>query len=273
MSKNLIFFKMQIGKYVCNVVSAGSWMGDGGAAMGVMPKALWKKLLPCDNKNRIPLALNSLLIQTAGKNILIDTGIGNKLSPKKKEIYQASDFDLLENLHKLDLKREEIDYVILTHLHFDHAGGVVTNFAGKPELTFPNAIHVFQKAEWEIAQNPDELNKASYNFKDDLQLLNESGKYKVIEGDYELLPGVKIERTGGHSEGMQVVRMESDGELAYYAGDIIPMQSLKHLAVNSAFEICRKDSFIAKKKILTELKNRNGILFYAHDSQRLWERM
>lgn len=241
--------------------------------MGVMPKVLWHKLIPCDDKNRIKLALNSLLIQTAGKNILVDTGIGNKLSPKKEEIYQASNFELLQKLKNLGLDREDVDYVILTHLHFDHAGGVVTFFDGKPELTFPNAIHIFQKVEWEMAQNPDELNKASYNFKDDLQLLKESGKYKITEGDYELFPGIKIELTGGHSEGMQVVRLESEGELAYYAGDIIPLQSLKHLAVNSAFDICRKDSFKAKKKILTELKERNGILFYAHDTQKLWERM
>lgn len=264
---------LSIGRLECFLVSAGSWMGDGGAVMGVMPKALWKKYLTCDEKNRVPLALNSLIIQTQGKNILIDTGIGNKLSPKKKEIYQASDFELLKNLEKLALKREDIDYVILTHLHFDHAGGIVTIFDGKPELTFPKAIHVFQKAEWEIAQNPDELNKASYNFKDDLQLLKESENYQIVDGDEEILPGVKIELTGGHSEGMQVVRLESAGELAYYAGDIIPLESLKHLAVNSAFDICRRASFIAKKKILNELKERNGILFYAHDSQKLLGRL
>ncbi len=259
---------MQLGKLICSLVYAGSWKGDGGAVMGVMPKALWTKLLQADDKNRVQLALNSLLIQTGDKNILIDTGIGNKLSEKKKQIYCASAFELPENLHKLGLKREDIDYVILTHLHFDHAGGVVSLWNGKRQLTFPNALHIFQKREWKIARHPDELNRASYNFEEDLQILQESGNYQIIDGDYELLPGITLELTGGHSEGMQVVRLESQGQLAYYAGDIIPLEPLKHLAVNSAFDICRKESFHAKKNILNELKERNGILFYAHDANK-----
>lgn len=241
--------------------------------MGVLPKALWQKFQTADEKNRVTLAFNLLLIQTDGKNILIDTGLGNKLTDKVKKIYEPSEFKLIENLQKLRIERTEINYVILTHLHFDHASGVVSEFDGKLELTFPNAVHIFQKKEWEMAKNPDELNKGSYNFQDDLQLLEDIGKYQIIDGDYELLPGITLELTGGHSEGMQMVRLESEGELAYYAGDIIPLEVQRHLAVNSAFDINRKDSFQAKKRILTELQERKGILFFAHDVKKQWMRI
>lgn len=241
--------------------------------MGVLPKALWQKFQTADEKNRVTLAFNLLLIQTDGKNILIDTGLGNKLTDKVKKIYEPSEFKLIENLQKLRIERTEINYVILTHLHFDHASGVVSEFDGKLELTFPNAVHIFQKKEWEMAKNPDELNKGSYNFQDDLQLLEDIGKFQIIDGDYELLPGITLELTGGHSEGMQMVRLESEGELAYYAGDIIPLEVQRHLAVNSAFDINRKDSFQAKKRILTELQERKGILFFAHDVKKQWMRI
>lgn len=241
--------------------------------MGVMPKALWQKMLVCDENNRVLLGFNLLLIQTEGKKILIDTGLGNRISERTRKIYEPSEFELLQNLQEFGITRTDIDYVILTHLHFDHVGGVVSEFVGKQELTFPNAIHIFQKKEWEMAKDPDELNRGSYNFRDDLQLLEKSGKYQVIEGDYELVPGVTLELVGGHSEGMQMVRIASEGELAYYAGDIIPMEVQRHLAINSAYDINRKDSFIAKKRILSELKEKNGILFFAHDTEKQWIRV
>ena len=236
--------------------------------MGVMPKALWKKLLQADEKNRIELAFNLLLIRSDDKNILIDTGLGNKLSDKVKKIYSPSKFILLESLAKLGLTRNDIDFVVLTHLHFDHAGGVTSIIDNKKVLTFPNAIHVIQKKEWEVAKDPDELNKASYNFEKDLQLLEDVGNYKLIDGDFHLTKDVTLELTGGHSEGTQVVRIENKNELAYYPGDILPMEVNRHLAVTTAFDLNRKDTFKAKKRILSEINKRDGIIFLGHDSNK-----
>ena len=182
--------------------------------MGVMPKILWQKLIKADGNNRIELALNLLLIRSENKNILIDTGLGNKITPKIQKIYSPSKFILLESLAKLGLTRNDIDFVVLTHLHFDHAGGVTSIINNNIELTFPNAIHIIQKKEWKIAKNPDELNKASYNFEEDLKLLEDIGNYKLIDGDFQLTKDVTLELTGGHSEGTQVVRIESENELA-----------------------------------------------------------
>ncbi len=236
--------------------------------MGVMPKVLWQKLIQADNKNRIELAFNLLLIRSENKNILIDTGLGNKITDKIQKIYSPSKFILLESLAELGLTRNDIDLVVLTHLHFDHAGGVISIINNKKELTFPNAIHIIQKKEWKIAKNPDELNKASYNFEEDLQLLETNGNYKLIDGNFQLTKDLTLELTGGHSEGTQVVRIESENELAYYPGDILPMEVNRHLAVTTAFDLNRRDTFKAKKKILSEIKKRNGVIFFGHDSGR-----
>lgn len=265
--------QIQIGNISCYIVSAGTWWGDGGAALGVLPKALWQKFMDVDEKNRIPLSLNTLLLQTAGKNILIDTGIGNKLPEKRKPIFDPSDFILPDELAQLGISRHDIDVVILTHLHFDHAGGVVTLIDGKPELTFPNAIHLIQEKEWETARYPDELNLASYDFKTNLALLSESGKYQLVSGNYQLSPEITLELVGGHSEGMQVVRIESESELAYYAGDIIPIEKQQHLAITSAYDICRRDTFRAKKRIMEELQAKHGILFLNHDPNKKFIRI
>ncbi|MBT3755839.1 MAG: MBL fold metallo-hydrolase [Candidatus Cloacimonetes bacterium] len=252
------------------MISAGYWFGDAGASMGIMPKALWQKLVKVDDKNRIKLAMNLLLIRSENKNILVDTGLGNKISEKVQKIYSPSKFILLESLAELGLTRNDIDIVVLTHLHFDHAGGIVSFIDDKKQLTFPNALHVIQQKEWEIAQNPDELNNASYNFKEDLKLLEDIGNYKLIDGDFELTKDVVLELTGGHSEGTQVVRIDSDNKLAYYPGDILPMEINRHLAVTTAFDINRKDTFNAKKKILSEIKERDGIIFLGHDSGKMF---
>jgi glyoxylase-like metal-dependent hydrolase (beta-lactamase superfamily II) len=257
-----------IGNISCSLLQAGFWKGDGGATMGVLPKVIWQKILPADDKNRIILALNLLLCEVDNKKILIDTGIGNKISDKIRKIYDPSPWNLLNELNEIGVSRFDIDYVILTHLHFDHAGGIVSVWEKGAELTFPNAIHVIQKSEWEIAKKPDKLNSGSYNFQEDLVLLAESNLVQLIDGDFELLPGIKLELTGGHSEGMQIVRLESEGMLAYYAGDIIPLEAHKHLAVNSAFDINRRDSFYAKKRILAELSEKKGVLFLAHDPDK-----
>lgn len=260
--------QINIGSITCSLISAGTLWADGGAAMGVLPQTIWRKFLETDNKNRIKLALNLLLMQTSKENILVDTGVGNKITPKIRKIYNPSNFELLENLSKKGLKKEDIHVVILTHLHFDHAGGITSIFKGEKKLTFPNALHIIQKKEWETAKNPDELNKASYNFKDDISLLEASNNYKLISGDYQLTPEIKLELVEGHSEGMQVVKIESENKLAYYAGDIIPLEAHKHLSVTSAYDINRKDTFEAKKKILQKLDLNNGILFLNHDIKK-----
>ena len=261
-----------IGDVSISRVSAGHYFGDAGAAMGVLPKTLWQKFLQPDEKNRIKLALNCFLIKSEGKNVLIDTGIGNKLPEKSQKIYNASEFILLESLNSIDVKPEEIDFVILSHLHFDHAGGVVSLNNGIPELTFPNAVHIIQEKEWNTALNPDDLNKPAYNFKSDLALLESSGKFQLVNGDFQVTHEVSVSLTGGHSEGNQIVKIHSGDEFAVFAGDIISMKAHQHPAVTTAYDVSRKDTFAAKNLILNELNQTHGTLLLVHEPENFYVR-
>jgi glyoxylase-like metal-dependent hydrolase (beta-lactamase superfamily II) len=131
-----------------SLVSAGHYWTDAGAFFGVLPWFIWHDKVEIDDRQRLKLNLNLLLIQTQGRNILVDTGVGNRLNKRRSEIYSPSKFDLVSNLQALGLRAADVTDVILTHLHFDHAGGVVSDVAGKDVLTFPRAVYHIQQTEW-----------------------------------------------------------------------------------------------------------------------------
>lgn len=251
-------------------VLAGHYWSDGGAFMGVLPYAIWKEKATLDERRRQKLNLNLLLIYSDGRWILVDTGLGNRLSEKQIEIYQPSEFMLPLALSELGLKDTDITDVIMTHLHFDHAGGVITGFGEQDALTFPNATYWVQKSEWEMAKNPDELNKAAYSFAHQLALLEEKGKVMLIEGEKEIAPGVSAVWSGGHTVGHQFVQIDFGDRFYIYAGDIIPTWFHTSLAITSAYDVSRKESFLAKKLIYSRLKARNGSLLLDHDLKS-WE--
>ena len=251
-------------------IAAGSYWSDGGAFMGVLPYPMWSQKTQVDERRRQKLDMNLLLIQSPGRNILVDTGLGNRLSDKQRDIYQPSEFILPLSLNKLGINDSDITDVILTHLHFDHAGGVVTGFGNVDALTFPQAKHWIQRSEWEMAKNPDELNRAAYSFQHQLGLLESSGNFELIEGDCEIAPGIRAIRTGGHTVGCQIVQIESPAGFYIYAGDIIPTFFHTSPAVTSAYDVSRKETFAAKQLIFSRLKAHQGILLLDHDTLR-WE--
>ncbi len=256
---------MEIGKARCTILSAGNWQGDGGAAYGILPRKLWKKFSEPDNYNRILLDLNCLLVQTNDSNTLIDTGIGNKFSDKIQKIYKPTEFTLLKGLDQLGVSRYDIDRVILTHLHFDHAGGVISRINNSLQITFPNAIHIVQKSEWEMAKKPDELNQTVYDFVENLELLEKKGKVLFVDGDYVLSDEISVYLAGGHSCGNQVVRIESNGNLGFFASDLFPLEPCHRPLITSSYDLCREKVFWEKKKIIDELEERGGVLFFSHD--------
>jgi len=251
-------------------VFAGDYWSDGGAFMGVLPYAIWSKKISTDTHRRQQLFLNLLLIVTGNRRILVDTGLGNRLSKKQKEIYQPSEFALPLSLVDLGYRDLDITDVIMTHLHFDHAGGIVTGFGDLDRLTFPNARYWIQTTEWEVAKHPDGLNQAGYAFGHQLALLESTGKYNLIEGEVEIAPGVTCIKTGGHTAGSQIVQIDSPDGFYIYAGDIIPTMFHTSPAVTSAYDVCRKDTFKAKQLIYSRLKERSGTLLLDHDT-RQWE--
>jgi len=251
-------------------VLAGNYWSDGGAFMGVLPYTLWKDKTPVDERRRRQLNLNLLLIQTENRNILVDTGLGNRLSEKQKEIYQPGEFLLPSALSELGLKDADITDVVMTHLHFDHAGGVVTTFGSTEALTFPLARYWIQQSEWEMAKNPDELNQAAYNFPHQLGRLEQFGRVELIEGEIYICPEVMLTHVGGHSVGSQIVQVDFGDKFYIYAGDIIPTWFHTSLAITSAYDVSRTDTFKAKKLIYNRLKVREGSLLLDHDLNK-WE--
>jgi glyoxylase-like metal-dependent hydrolase (beta-lactamase superfamily II) len=253
-----------------SIIESGSFYSDAGAALGILPKAIWQKIIDVDDKNRTKFVLRHLVIKSDGKNILVDTGVGNCYSDKEKNIFKLSEYKIIDSLERIGLNRFDIDYVILTHLHFDHAGGIITKFESE-ELTFPNALHVIQEKEWLTAKYPNKLNVAAYNFSKHLSLLESSDKLMLIDGDYYLTDEVKIELIGGHSNGFQIVKFETDEDFIVYPADIIPSKTFLHESVTSAYDVNRTQSFYGKLRILEELKQKHGKLIYNHDSENVIE--
>jgi glyoxylase-like metal-dependent hydrolase (beta-lactamase superfamily II) len=251
-------------------INAGDYWTDGGAMLGVLPRAIWGKTVHTDERHRKNLALNLLLIKVDGHVILVDTGLGNRLTDQQRDIYRPSSFLLPAALAEVGVRDTDVTDVVLTHLHFDHAGGIVTGFGDMDRLTFPKARHWIQRVEWETAKNPDGLNRAANNFEQQLTLLEERGRQEIIEGDREIAPGVRLVLTGGHTAGSQIVEIDLPTGFYIYPADIIPTMFHTSPAVTSAYDVCRKDTFKAKQYIYALLKEKQGVLLLNHDP-RHWE--
>jgi len=190
--------------------------------LALFQSSLGKKS-PADANNTLPFCNDVLLVKTPEHNLIIDTGLGNKLTEKQLSIFQVSSpWSVIEDLAEIGLTRQHIDYVLLTHCDFDHAGGVVMhNTEGNEELTFPNAVHYVQKSEWEDVEQPCRRAKSTY-WPENFNLLKHKGQLEIIEGDVEVIPGVLLRHTGGHTRGHQLVELTSKGETAVHLGDLFP---------------------------------------------------
>ncbi len=217
---------MKLGAFDLHIISDGTFLLDGGQMFSVVPKALWEKKIPADSRNRIRLSLTCLLIQTGRQNILVETGIGDKFDAKFNEIYGVDHSrTLLGELGKLHLEPQDIDIVINTHLHFDHCGWNVRSEDGDLVPTFPRARYFVQRGEWEDAHHPTERNRASYVY--DFFATAEP-QTELLDGNTDIVPGVRVEVGAGHTRWMQCVRVESEGDTAYFPSDLVPTNS--HLA-------------------------------------------
>jgi len=256
---------MRLGGFDISLLSDGTFWLDGGAMFGVVPKAIWDKLNPADEENRIELGLNCLLIQTYDKNILIDTGLGDKFDEKFKERFKVNKAKELNiSLKEVGLTPEDIDMVINTHLHFDHAGGNTRLEMGNPTPSFPRAKYVIQRGEWEDAINPNERTRASY-LKDNLIPIQETGLLELIDGDTELLPGVRTIVTGGHTPNHQIVLLESEGKKALYLGDLVPTTSHIKTPYVMGYDLYPLDTMREKKEVLSRALDEHWLLIFEHD--------
>ncbi len=256
---------MKFGNFTLSIVSDGTFWLDGGAMFGIVPKVLWNKLNPADELNRIELGLNCLLIQTPEKTVLVDTGIGEKLDEKFNEMYRVErEFGLIESLNKLGMRPDDIDFVINTHLHFDHCGGNTIARKGGYSPSFPRAKYIVQKQEWLDATGTNERTKASY-VKENFIPVEESKQLVLADGDHEVCAGIKVVRTSGHTRGHQSVLIESDGKKAIYFGDLIPTTSHIKIAYTMGYDLFPLDVIEKKKDILERALKEQWLLVFEHD--------
>ncbi|TRZ66572.1 MBL fold metallo-hydrolase [bacterium] len=258
---------MKIGDYNIYTIRTGNFRLDGGAMFGVVPKVLWQRLNPPDESNRIQMCTKSLLLDNGKRKIIIDNGVGHKLSKKVNDIY-AVDFSentLEKSLSEIKIKREEITDVILTHLHFDHAGGsTFYNDDKQIEVTFPNATHQVQKTHYEWALNPTDRDKASF-FPNDYNLLVDKKILNFSDGETKIDDVITLIPLNGHTRDMQIVKI-SDGEnTLLYAADLIPMSSHVTLPYIMGYDLFPLITLEEKRMILTESVKGNWSIFFEHD--------
>jgi glyoxylase-like metal-dependent hydrolase (beta-lactamase superfamily II) len=266
---------MKFGKFEIYPVSDGYFKLDGGAMFGVVPRVIWEKRMPPDEKNRIQMGLWCLLIQTDNKNIIINTGIGNKYNQRYYEIFNIQHPpDLITTLSEHTIKPEDINIVILTHLHFDHCGGNTTykNLKSKLQIpnnneifpTFPNAKYIVQKDELEKAINPNERTKASY-LKENILPLQETKQLQLINGDQKIVKGIQVKVTGGHTRGHQIVFIESDNKKAAYWSDLIPTTAHIDLPYIMSYDLYPEETLNEKKKLIKQSVKEQWLCFWEHD--------
>jgi glyoxylase-like metal-dependent hydrolase (beta-lactamase superfamily II) len=245
---------------------------DGGAMFGNAPKALWTRWIAPDERNRIPLACRAMLIQEADRNILFEAGIGVFFNEKMRERFGVveSQHVLLENLSALQLDHENIDVVVLSHLHFDHAGGLLSAYVEgeEPTLLFPNATYLVGKAAWERAQAPHFRDKASF-IPTLNRLLAASGRLEVVDANHSdtLGAGYRFHWSDGHTPGLMLTEVELESGPVVFCGDLIPGAPWVHLPITMGYDRYPELLIDEKSALLTDLYARGGRLFFTHDSE------
>ena len=256
---------MHFGEIEVSPIHAGTFWLDGGSMFGVVPKTMWEKKMVPDEKNRLAFATNSLLVRAGGKTVLIETGSGTKWDAKLRNIYRFSDGDpLTESLAKAGVKPEEIDLVINTHLHFDHAGGNTRLADGRAVPAFPNARYVVQKAELDHAIQPTERDRASY-YPHDFVPITEAGQWQFVDGDTELLPGISVVKIPGHNLNIQGVQIKGGGKKLMYVSDLIPTRHHLPLPWIIAYDLYPLTTLETKRKWISEFVKDGWIVVFGHD--------
>lgn len=266
---------LRIANYEICPVPTGIFALDGGAMFGTVPKSLWQKTNPADEQNRIPMEARALLLKSKDRNILIDTGngsdfvakYGEKMGSKFAEIYKVdeSEVTLLNSLKKHGLSADNITDVILTHLHFDHAGGATKDESGQIVPAFKNATYHVQKSNYENAQHPNVREKASYLAANFAPLM-ESKKLKFIDGSQRnYLPNISLFVSNGHTVGHQSVIIEDENQQLIYCGDVIPTSSHVRSAWIMGYDINPLLIIEEKSKLLNLCENKTTYLYFEHD--------
>ncbi len=258
---------MQFGDLTLTLVNGGNFRLDGGAMHGVVPKTLWSRLVSCDELNRVEYATNCLLVEGRGKRTLIETGNGDKFPARERDIYGIDhDQSIERNLRDIGVEPESIDYVVMTHLHFDHSGGTTKRTAaGSVEPVFKRARHVIQRGEYEDATHPHERNRASY-LAENFAPLAEAQLLELVDGEHQLAPGVRVIPTPGHTAHHQSVLIDDGhGHKALFLGDVVPTSIHVKLPFIMAYDLDVVGTLESKRRILGQAIDERWLVVFGHD--------
>ncbi len=260
--------RLSLGDFELSSFSDGTYCLDGGAFFGVVPKTMWSKKVVADEQNRVVVGLNSLVIRTGDHTVLIETGIGNKLSEKMAKIY-GQPAKLLEDLSAGGIAPEDIDIVINSHLHFDHCGWNTVYRNGKVVATFPKAHYYVQEGEWQHGRRQLERDAISY-ISDNYDPLIKSGQMQLLHGDQEIVPGIAVRIFPGHTAKMQAVIISSGGKTACYISDLIPTSAHLDLLWVMAFDLFPLETIESRKRYYAEALPEKWLTVFTHDPNVPW---
>src|SRR5919199_4084189 len=261
---------MRLGDFEIHLLRAGGWHADGGSFFGVIPKLLWQQQRPPDEDNLIRCACVAVVVRHRGRVIVCETGIGTKLDEKLARRYRVWEPEaLLGSLGSLGIRPHEVDLVVTTHLHWDHAGGLTRRTPGGGfELTFPRARHVVQRSEWEFALRPDVRSQAAY-MEDDLLPVAEAGLLELVEGEAEGVPGVVVRQTGGHTPGHQLIVFRASPDLSCaVTGDLVAQRPHLRVPWVPAADLDVLRTLEEKTRLLEEASRHRWLLVLGHETEQ-----
>jgi glyoxylase-like metal-dependent hydrolase (beta-lactamase superfamily II) len=270
---------LDFGAWKVHAIQAGGQKLDGGAMFGVVPKPLWERRIPADERNRIQLGMRCLLIEHPNGLVLIDNGAGNKENAKFHDIYGVENAgtdgrtQLEDGLRQLGFQTSDVALMIDTHLHFDHAGGnTFRDESGAVRPTFPNARYVVQRREYEWATDTNERTAASY-FPHNFEPVVQAGQFDFADGEVELWPGIRLLPTPGHTPGHQSILLESDGARGLYVADLMPTAAHAPLPWIMGYDVEPLVTLETKRRILKRAMEEEWLLIFEHDANLPWGRV
>ena len=252
-----------LGDFELIFVSDGNYYLDGGAFFGVVPKTMWQKKVVADESNRVTVGLNSVLVRTGRETVLIETGIGDKLSEKLIKIY-GQPAQLLKSLDCAGIAADDVDIVINTHLHFDHCGWNTIREGDRMVPTFPRARYYVQEGEWQHARLQHERDAISY-IGENYDPLVASGQMELLRGDQGIVPGISVRVFSGHTNNMQAVLIQSAGKSACYISDLIPTTAHLDLTWVMAFDLDPVQTIESRKQYYGHAIPGKWLTMFTHD--------